>query len=54
MKQTIQAARDNGVKYLCSIDFAHNTAMCALAEDLGMSAGRDPSNPWQTIYSREL
>ena len=54
MKQLIQSARDNGVKQLYSIDLADNVAMRALAEDLGMSANRDPSNPTQTIYSLTL
>jgi L-amino acid N-acyltransferase YncA len=51
MKQLIQSARSNGVKHLYSIDLADNAGMRALAEDLGMSASRDPSNPQQTMYS---
>src|SRR5579859_197941 len=54
MKRLIKSARDNGVKHLYSIDLADNAAMRALADDLGMSASRDPSNPQQTIYSLEL
>jgi GNAT superfamily N-acetyltransferase len=54
MKQLIQSARSNGVKHLYSIDLADNAGMRALAEDLGMSASRDPSNPQQTIYSLAL
>ncbi len=54
MKQLIQSARNNGVKHLYSTDFADNAGMRALAEDLGMSASRDPSNPQQTIYSLAL
>jgi GNAT superfamily N-acetyltransferase len=54
MKQLIRSARDNGVKHLYSIDFADNAAMRALADDLEMSASRDPNNPQQIIYSLEL
>lgn len=54
MKRLIGSARDNGVKHLYSIDLADNAGMRALADDLGMSAGRDPDNPQQMIYSLEL
>lgn len=54
MKLLIQSARSSGVKHLYSIDIADNAGMRALAEDLGMSANRDPSNPQQTIYSLAL
>lgn len=54
MKELIRSARDNGVKHLYSIDLADNTAMRSLADDLGMSASPDPSDPQQTIYSLEL
>lgn len=54
MRRLIAAARDNGVKRLYSVDFADNTAMSALAQDLGMSAARDPGDPHQTIYSLVL
>jgi GNAT superfamily N-acetyltransferase len=54
MKQLIQSAKCNGVKQLYSIDLADNAAMRALANDLGMSASRDPRNPQQTIYSLVL
>src|SRR5450631_424188 len=54
MKQLIRSARDNGVKHLYSIDLADNMGMRALADDLGMSTSRDPSNPQQIIYSLEL
>jgi RimJ/RimL family protein N-acetyltransferase len=54
MKQLIQSARSNGVKHLYSIDLADNTAMRALAEDLGMSASTDLNNPQQIIYSLAL
>jgi GNAT superfamily N-acetyltransferase len=54
MKQLIQSARDNGVKHLYSIDLPDNAGMRALADDLGMSASRDPNDPQQTIYSLEL
>ena len=54
MKELIQTARSNGVKQLYSIDLADNTAMRALAKDLGMSEARDPSDPHQRIYSLKL
>jgi hypothetical protein len=44
----------NGVKQLYSVDLADNGAMRSLAEDLGMSATGDPSDPHQTIYSLAL
>lgn len=54
MKQLIQSAQCNGVKQLYSIDLSDNAAMRALAEDLGMSANRDPTDPNQMIYSLQL
>jgi GNAT superfamily N-acetyltransferase len=54
MKQLIQSARSNGVKELYSIDLADNSAMHALATDLGMSAHTDPADPTQIVYSLSL
>jgi len=54
MNQLIQSARCAGVKQLYSIDLSDNAAMRALADDLNMSAHRDPDDPHQTIYSLQL
>jgi RimJ/RimL family protein N-acetyltransferase len=54
MKSLIQSARSNGVKQLYSIELSDNAAMRALADDLHMSAHRDPDDPHQTIYSLQL
>jgi N-acetylglutamate synthase-like GNAT family acetyltransferase len=54
MKQLIQTARTQGVKQLYSVDLSNNTAMSALANELGMSSVRDPSDPHQTIHSLTL
>jgi hypothetical protein len=51
MKLLIQSAKGNGVKRLYSLDLADDTAMSALAKDLGMLATRDPGDPHQKIYS---
>lgn len=54
MQQLIQSARCNGVKQLYSVDLSDNTAMRALANELNMSAHRDPDDPHQMIYSLHL
>jgi GNAT superfamily N-acetyltransferase len=54
MKQLMSSAKDYGVKQLYSIDLADNTAMRALATDLGMTSTRDPDDARQTIYSMTL
>jgi len=54
MKHLIESARSNGVRQLYSIDLADNPGMRALAKELGMSAGRDPDDPQQVIYSLTL
>lgn len=54
MKLLIQSAKEHGVKHLYSIDLAENSAMSALARDLGMSAARDRDDPHQVIYSLTL
>ncbi len=54
MKQLIESAQSNGVKQLYSIALSDNAAMRALAEDLGMTATRDPNDSQQMIYSLAL
>jgi GNAT superfamily N-acetyltransferase len=54
MTQLIQTARMQGIKQLYSVDLANNTAMSALANELGMSSIRDPGDPHQTIHSLTL
>jgi GNAT superfamily N-acetyltransferase len=54
MKQLIQTARTQGIKQLYSVDLSNNTAMSALAKELGMSSVRDPSDPHQMIHSLTL
>ena len=51
MKQLIKTARIHGIKQLYSINLSNDRAMSALAEELGMSSTRDPSDPHQTIHS---
>ncbi len=51
MQPLIDAAKENGVKQLYSIDLGDNAAMHALAERLGMRGSRDPNDPHQVIYS---
>jgi GNAT superfamily N-acetyltransferase len=53
VKQLIETAKLNGVTYLYSMDLADNSAMAALAKDLGMASMRDPSDH-QVIYSLTL
>jgi GNAT superfamily N-acetyltransferase len=53
-KHLIAQAKLNGVKQLYSLDLAENSAMAALAKDLGMTSRRDPSDPHQVIYSLSL
>jgi GNAT superfamily N-acetyltransferase len=54
MRHLIEAAKTNGVRRLYSIDLATNTAMAALARELGMKSLRDPSDSNQIIYSLAL
>jgi GNAT superfamily N-acetyltransferase len=54
MMQLIASAKDYGVKQLYSMDFADNSAMRELANELGMSARRDPDDAHQVIYSLTL
>jgi len=54
MRRLIEAAKINGVRQLYSIDLASNTAMAALARELGMRSVRDPSDSNQLIYSLAL
>ena len=52
--QLINFAKDHGVKQLYSADLADNSAMRALADDLGMSSVRNPDDAHQVIYSLDL
>ena len=54
MNTLIQTARTQGIKQLYSVNFSDDTAMSALAKELGMSSIRDPSDPNQTIHSLTL
>ncbi|MEJ8569820.1 GNAT family N-acetyltransferase [Elongatibacter sediminis] len=53
-KQLIDFAKTRGVKKLYSIDLADNAPMRQLANDLGMSVGRDPDDAHQVIYTLNL
>lgn len=50
----IEFARDHGVKKLYSVDFADNTSMRQLADEIGMSIHQDPEDTHQVIYSLTL
>ena len=52
--QLIDYARAHGVTQLYSVDFAENTAMQHLAQDLGMTVRRSLDDPAQVIYSLPL
>jgi RimJ/RimL family protein N-acetyltransferase len=54
MKLLVQSAKNYGVKHLYSVDSVDNSAMAALARDLGMCATRDPGDPHQVVYSLTL
>lgn len=54
VKHLIETAKLNGVTRLYSMDLADNSAMAALAKDLGMASTPDPSDPHQVIYSLTL
>jgi GNAT superfamily N-acetyltransferase len=54
MNQLIQTARTQGIKQLYSVNLSNDTAMSALAKELGMSSIRDPGDPNQTIHSLTL
>lgn len=53
-QRLIDFAKGQGIKELYSIDLADNTHMRQLANDLGMSARRDPDDAHQVIYSLTL
>lgn len=53
-QQLIDFARGQGIKTLYSVDLADNQAMHELADDLGMTATRDPDDAYQLIYSMKL
>ncbi len=54
MHQLIQTAKTQGIKQLFSVNLSNDTAMSALAKELGMSSIRDPNDPRQTIHSLTL
>jgi GNAT superfamily N-acetyltransferase len=54
MHQLIQTAKTQGIKQLFSVNLSNDTAMSALAKELGMSSIRDPNDPHQTIHSLTL
>jgi len=54
MNQLIRTARTQGIKQLYSVNLSNDTAMSALATELGMSSIPDPSDPHQTIHSLTL
>jgi GNAT superfamily N-acetyltransferase len=54
MNQLIRTARVQGIKQLYSVDLSDDTAMSALASELGMSSVRDPDDPHLTIHSLTL
>ncbi len=54
VKLLIDTAKVNGVTQLYSVDLAANSAMAALAKELGMASTSDPSDPRQVIYSLAL
>lgn len=47
----IEYAKAHGVKHVYSIDLVDNSAMRALASDLGMSCKPDPEDGHQVIYT---
>ncbi len=54
MEKLIEFARGKGEKAMYSIDLSNNTYMHKLADDLGMSAKRDPEDAKQVVYRLEL
>ena len=54
MNALMQTARTQGIKQLYSVNLSDDTAMSALAKELGMSSTRDPSDAHQTIHSLTL
>jgi len=54
MIQLIRAAKTQGIKQLYSVNLSNDTAMSALAKELGMSSIRDPCDPHQTIHSLKI
>jgi GNAT superfamily N-acetyltransferase len=54
VKHLIDQAKLNGVTQLYSVDIVDNSAMGALAKDLGMTSRHDPGDPHQVIYSLTL
>jgi GNAT superfamily N-acetyltransferase len=54
MNQLIKTARTQGIKQIYSVNLSSDTAMSALAMELGMISIRDPIDPRQTIHSLKL
>jgi GNAT superfamily N-acetyltransferase len=54
VEHLIETAKRNGVTQLYSLDFEDNSAMAALAKDLGMTSAPDPNDRHQVIYSLAL
>jgi GNAT superfamily N-acetyltransferase len=54
MTHLISSARQYGVRQLYSLELADNTLMRELADEVGMSVSRDPSDAHQVIYSLAL
>lgn len=53
-EKLVEFAKGHGVKCLYSIDLADNRSMRQLADEIGMSARRDPEDARQVIYSLTL
>lgn len=54
MKHLISYAKQYGVRQLYSLELADNTMMRELANEVGMSASRDPHDAHQVVYSLAL
>lgn len=53
-EKVIEFAKGHGVKRIYSVGLADNSTMRHLADDLGMTAQRDPDDVRQVIYSLTL
>jgi GNAT superfamily N-acetyltransferase len=54
VKHLIETAKLNGVTHLYSVGLVDNSAVAALAKNLGVVSIPDPSDPRQVIYSLAL
>jgi GNAT superfamily N-acetyltransferase len=54
MQHLIASAKQHGVRMLYSSELADNAMMRALANEVGMSASRDPQDAHQVVYSLTL